>query len=917
MAPALLHAKSPVQDAGFEATPLKEWELRSENNGTATADRAIKHAGEQSIRLDAEATEGRTALRQQIKTRLSGPVEASVRIRSASAEKGAFLEIATLDADGRVEGRFQSAPIVGTTFEETWEPVTVRFKAPKGTSALRVQLVLHGKGTAWFDEVTLSASSTTEATRAPVSEAEMTERVIHETFDEPLNTDLWLPVSETTVPKEGRITIRPGDLLRTRMVYPEGIVEMRLRIRGDAAFLGFGYRQKYGGPQHIGYTSTPNRSGIHPVLQAKKGKRQAEAPVPIDGEFHTYRIIWESGLIRFLIDGKEHARFDSSSYDLDPTAISVYNQTQDAEIDVEEISIYLSPKDKENLKTMQEKGHFAFVEVPYHESEPAPVPTAQEQAQGAILFQRNPLEHLFPTSHPRTSERVATLKVAATPGEVQPVLLGLHALRAMELRTLSIGEAKAQEGDATIPADAFRPGIIRTLAKRHLYFHGWSLNYTWFPMLIEPMAPTPMEAARSQGLWIDCAIPEGTPPGRYQTTVTMESESGSFALPLEVEVFGFTLAKTSEMYYGAFETNFQSLASTGKERPERVRAVIEEMAENGMTTIGFTSNWATIQHADDGPKVKVSDYYVEIINAYKAAGLTLPLIQLNNPAYHLYMTRNSDEKKRTGYGPAILALREEMLRRTNHESYLIPVDEPSYHGPKTRQMTLEALRSMQAQKIPSAQDGPVDNFMTQEVLPLTDMLIFNGAVPSDAVLQKARERNIKVLLYNTDVETWRPVVNRYSAGFLQEKYQLQGLIQWEYQMQPNLVTSYHEIEPDLGWAYMANYYPKIGNRPGGPTLAWKGFRAGIYDYRYLLTLRREIERVTPKNPALAKEASEALQKLIASLEDLRQIRQSAKWSGGEEKRLSGIYNLANGWSLDDYDKARLEIAHWILRLQKH
>lgn len=909
-----------VVDPGFEKADSSLWESVQEDGGLTSFDSLIKRSGGSSARLQASSSKSRTVMRQFVKNVAGGSLmEAVAYVRTAGADKGALLEVVCLDAKGKKVSSFQCSPVKGTTFEETWERLSVRFKNPDNGASIRIQLVLEGKGTAWFDDVQILATESTEASSLrSVKEDQFTQLVIDESFDGPLSPETWLPMTDEAKIKEGTMKIPPGGLLRTRLVYPEGIVEFRLKFTADASFLGFGYRQKYGGSQHIGFTTTSSHTGLVPVVQDLKGKRTATDPVVTDGESHLYRIVWETDRVRFFVDGTEKSSLPLADHRLEPTAISVYNQATDADVIVESIKVYISETDQKSLKELQGKNRYSFVEVPFTETEPRPVPSQAEIAQGAVLFQRNYMEHLFPTSRPRKSERVDALQVRACPGEIQPVLLGVYALEDYKVDAVKISDAKSPQG-GIIPADALSLGVVKSIPKRHLYFHSWTLSYTRMPMLIEPVAPFEMAKDSSQGIWIDCSVPPGTSAGVYRALVTLESSKGPVQIALDITVYPFTLAEADQMFYGAFETVFQTLGSAGAKRRERIREVLTEMFRNGMTTVGFTSHWAKVGGDLKSPDVTMTSLYGEFAQVYQELGFPQPLVQLHDPAFDFTMRTPGDDARKDAYGRVATLVHEEAMKKTGLDYYLQPVDEPSYQKPEMKTLALRALKAMKAAGLKSAQDGPLDNFMLEDVLPVTDMLLFNGAIPADVYLKKAKERGAKVLIYNTDVETWRPVVDRYTAGFFQHKYGLDGVIQWEYQAQPNAVTTYYEIEPDLAWAYMAYYYPRLKDRPGGPTIAWKALRGGIFDYRYVLTLQEEIRRVRSSNPALASEAERALAKIFSSLSDLRQLRQTAQWSGPQgdvnAKSISGVYNLKNGWSLDDYDKVRAEIARWIMRLQ--
>ncbi|MBS1252198.1 MAG: hypothetical protein MAG451_01236 [Anaerolineales bacterium] len=54
-------------------------------------------------------------------------------------------------------------------------------------------------------------------------------------------------------------------------------------------------------------------------------------------------------------------------------------------------------------------------------------------------------------------------------------------------------------------------------------------------------APFGVSAGQNQPIWIDLAVPAGTPAGAYQGTVTVTTDQGALSLPLKLVVWNFTL----------------------------------------------------------------------------------------------------------------------------------------------------------------------------------------------------------------------------------------------------------------------------------------------------------------------------------------------------------------------------------------
>jgi hypothetical protein len=62
-------------------------------------------------------------------------------------------------------------------------------------------------------------------------------------------------------------------------------------------------------------------------------------------------------------------------------------------------------------------------------------------------------------------------------------------------------------------------------------------------------APFDIGAGRNQGVWVDLTIPRDAPPGIYRGTVSVtESNRPRFAIPLELQVYGFTLPDSTHLH---------------------------------------------------------------------------------------------------------------------------------------------------------------------------------------------------------------------------------------------------------------------------------------------------------------------------------------------------------------------------------
>jgi len=79
--------------------------------------------------------------------------EAWIRTENARGGGGAYLAVDFLDEKG-ARLSFASSSMVSSTSD--WRQVFLKAAAPSGAKSMLVKLILHGQGTAWFDDVKLS-----------------------------------------------------------------------------------------------------------------------------------------------------------------------------------------------------------------------------------------------------------------------------------------------------------------------------------------------------------------------------------------------------------------------------------------------------------------------------------------------------------------------------------------------------------------------------------------------------------------------------------------------------------------------------------------------------------------------------------------------------------------------------------------
>jgi hypothetical protein len=288
----------------------------------------------------------------------------------------------------------------------------------------------------------------------------------------------------------------------------------------------------------------------------------------------------------------------------------------------------------------------------------------------------------------------------------------------------------------------------------------------------------------------------------------------------------------------------------------------------------------------------------------------------------------------TAYRQVVTAIVEHGKQAGWPEIIFQPVDEP-FTDPLKVELAVELLRILRS--IPgvrtqeNAFNAPRAEPSVPLILPLVDIVtLHDGPVLTRGVVdlnewrafaQQAAADKQAVWFYNIDTTGWRPEPMRYMAGYGLRKTGATGLLQWAYMFAVNdqsPAAAYNQLKAALF------RYPSGGGETGGPTVGYEGFREGIYDYRYLLTLDELADQVRRQGKAAL--ANQALAPVRARLEAATLnncIGKAAQgdWTGRCEMRpdgtrvVRGDLKIDNNLGFGDYDALRDLIAEGIEKLQ--
>lgn len=580
----------------------------------------------------------------------------------------------------------------------------------------------------------------------------------------------------------------------------------------------------------------------------------------------------------------------------------------------------------DNLRFAQVSEVFRpVVHVP--ERRPEGLPAAEGPA--AILFARPWMDHVFADDWPE--EGVEELFVAAAQGEYEPVTLSVAARR--KLRGVRAKVASLQGPGGVSQAD-IEVRIVRALDKRWTY-HDPAMRYiVGVPVLLEPLPDegVDIEPGKVVRFWMTVRVPDRARPGEYRGEVVVSAAGGGQGgeeigrVRMRLRVYPFRLPEVRDKFWGVYYTGPREIEA-GDEL-EKLARHLRDMREHGMTSVGLCFGWQLAQTDVEGRRVDFlppgRGRYETFMELYRKLEFPAPVIQLSDTAQ--------------AAAAAQIPLDSELFAKVYSELWKFvtrygkehgwpeiivqPVDEPAWRGEDAKERNrklLEILKRL-APEIRTEQDGPGDEYFHKVAGPLADVWNYNGGLGEPEVVRQAKGAGKIILIYNCDVEWYRPVVDRYVAGWFQVVSGADGCFNWAYQSFGG--DPYDDQDAKYG-DHIA-YYPPMEGRPGGPSVAWEGFREGIDDYRYVALLRDLIAKArkdgSKERKSLAREAEEKLERIIASIDYSARVRGRARfaryWEEDGKLFVSGRLELPNGWTMEDYARARRAVADLCARLAR-
>ncbi len=544
------------------------------------------------------------------------------------------------------------------------------------------------------------------------------------------------------------------------------------------------------------------------------------------------------------------------------------------------------------------------------ETAPEPVPNVDEKKRGYLLFTRPITEPVHAETRPRKKERLpGGLNAFATPGEWEPVTLGVYPLRDLKNFRVRVSNLSGPD-DSTIDAS-------RVTVRLQTY---WNIGYPRYasretyrrvPELMERVSVHSSPARECQRWWIQIHVPEDARPGVYNATVTLSDDGFDqvVKIPLKLRVLDFTLKQDPEKHYTAYYRS--------RDRPkygEKDEAFYQKGSANefrAMHEYGM-DQFPTLYLITDRDATKISIQNEEEIERLKKAGMggRIPVLG-GNAIARLYASTTPGGKRASHWAIDTMPPPEFYTRLTqlfkNFEKDRIakglppmiccPLDEVAAShkefGVKVFKAVHDAGIPTYITKFPTAPDA-------LEYAPYVDVWCSQPyAIPYEEIIAQKRHEYWSYPNHNAGERKNRLVMCKggrmtYGFGFWRSGYTTLIPWHWSWTMKPDPFDYLRSKQSGCGMRI---------DESGEviPPIYWECFREGRDDARYLYTLQQAVFERDGSSDA-------ACQKQIAAAKAMLQ----ENWNAIQVQQRY----LSDGmWPSEEFNARRWRLAGMITALQ--
>ncbi|MFV1995114.1 MAG: glycoside hydrolase domain-containing protein, partial [Verrucomicrobiales bacterium] len=521
-------------------------------------------------------------------------------------------------------------------------------------------------------------------------------------------------------------------------------------------------------------------------------------------------------------------------------------------------SALASPAQPERRARQQPTVPEGYRELPFVETAPEPVPTGEEKKRGYLLFTRPITEPVQANTRPLESERlVGGLSAFATPGEWEPLTLGVYPLRNLENFRLRVSDLRSPDGNV-IESSQLTPRL-QTYWNIGYPRYASRETYRRVPELLERVDTHSSPAHEAQRWWIQVHVPTDAPAGLYQGTVTVQDDGFDqpVVVPLSLRVLGFPLQQDPAKHYSAYYQTRDRVSYQDKDEAFYQQASANEF--RAMRDYGI-DQFPTLYLITDKDATKILIRNEEEIERLVAAGMKgrIPILggnaisriyqattpggireshwkinKMPPPEFYQRLTKlfSDFEQDRVarGWPPMICCPLDEVA--ASHKDFGVKVFKAVHAAGIPTYIT----------KFPTAADAP-------DYAPYVDVWCSQPyAIPYEEIVAQQRHEYWSYPNHNAGERKNRRIMckgGRMTYGFGLWRSGYTTLIPWHWSW---------TMTPDP-FDYLRSKQSGSGMRIDDngeiiPALYWECFREGRDDARYLYTLQQAVfERETSTDP---------------------------------------------------------------------
>lgn len=501
-----------------------------------------------------------------------------------------------------------------------------------------------------------------------------------------------------------------------------------------------------------------------------------------------------------------------------------------------------------------------------------PIPTAAQQREGFIIFQRSVLERVYAQSKPREREVASSVTLQAARDEYEPAQLAVYPLRDAQRMQVTVSDL-TDGGQHAIPAAEITVRMVR--------YYGAPLSITVnnrfgvVPKTLEIAVPIDLRRETVRPYWITVHVPENQPGGRYEGNITFAHSAGATTLPFTVDVIPVRLQEP-EILYGTLCVN--ALANVWKPKYaatvlRRADLILRDQKEHGMNTISLRAG-RVYWEQDGRPYLPDLEAAMDLYKKYR---FSQPLVYC---AGQLFKTDKINRSSNyTGYDAETeVPMARDVARhytKAFHDAGLpgivfIAVEEPNLRSgiaaadpPDIRQRIARELTQAikESGGLTALTCTPESVHSAIEYLDYW-IVAFKRFTPT--LYDQANNAHAKLCIYaNAAMMGQGTYFSRFLFGYFAWANGLRGVLPWTYPMQPKRFPR-NVGKQGEGALNVKEGFLGLDGKPV-PTIQWELSREGIDDAKYLVTIERLAKKVRETGLPAAVHAAEEADRFLSDI----------------------------------------------------